>query len=613
MSSKSHTIIFHFLTFILLATATSLLYANTLNVPFFFDDKPNILLNPYLRIENLNWENLKLVAIKSPNSRRWLPNITFALNHYFDGYDVWGYHLVNIIMHIFTAFIFYLLAYTTLTLPSLAGRYKHAKEIALIAALAWAFHPLQTNGVTYIVQRMTSMGALFCLSSLYCYVKARLQLTIIPKIPLFGLSLLFVVMALLSKENSGMLPLVIVLYELLLLGRPDSSHGRQKKLFAIIIIAFIAFMVVCWHFLGNNPFANILGGYKYRAFSLSERLYSQTRIVVHYLSLLALPLPGRLNIMYEFQVSTSLLSPPQTLLATSFLAALTSCIFFLRKHDRVLAFGIAWLLINLIVESTVIPLELIFEHRMYVPSMFLILSLIAWLYRATAIRLHILRGAMLLTLALLAIGTWQRNEVWGSRISFWEDAVRKSPMSMRALGNLGNAYSEAKKYKVAEEYLLKALDLEKKDQSGNFAESARRHHAANIHENLALVYRELNQYQKAIEHANISINMNPSRPEPLVTLGIIFSKTGQHAKAYEYFLLAWAKGIDEVDLYNNWAVSSFNLGKIDEAINLLQKALQIDPDHAESHYNLGIAYSSKGMLQEAQREMLRAMQLRQKR
>ena len=244
--------------------------------------------------------------------------------------------------------------------------------------------------------------------------------------------------------------------------------------------------------------------------------------------------------------------------------------------------------------------------------MFLILAMVAWSYKLAATRPVLARVFMLLVVVLLSSATWERNSVWANRISFWSDVTGKSPNSMRGWANLGNAYSEARKYKTAEQYLLRAIALEKNDQSGNFGRSAKRKYTANIHDNLALVYRELRQYQKAIDHANLALALNPSRPDPLVTLGIVYAKTDQHAKAYEYFLLAWSKGIENVDLYNNWAVSSFQLDRTDEAIELLHKALKIDPDHPESHYNLGIAYSSKGMLEEAQLEMLRAMRLRQK-
>ncbi len=612
MPSRSRIIAFHLLSFTLLAAAIALLYSNTYRVPFFFDDKPNIVLNPFLRIDDISWESLKKAAVMSPNRNRWLPNISFALNHYFDAYDVWGYHLINTLIHIATAFTLYLLGRLTLTLPSMAGRYKHAAEIAFTAALVWAVHPLQTNGVTYIVQRMTSMGALFYLLALYCYVKARLLHASGAKLFFFGLTVLLTVMALLSKENSGMLPMIIIAYELLLLRQPDTGLFRQKKVVLATFGAFLLFIFFCWYFLGSNPFTSILGGYEHREFTLGQRLLSQARIVIHYLSLMVLPVPDRLNLMYEYRVSTGLLAPPQTLLALGVLAGLAFLVFRMCKRDSLFAFGISWLLINLIVESSFIPLELIFEHRMYLPSMFLILAMVAWCYKLAAPRPVLARVSILLVVALLSSATWQRNIVWDNRISFWSDVTSKSPDSMRGWANLGNAYSEARKYKTAEQYLLKAIALEKYDQSGNFGRAAKRNYAANIHDNLALVYRELGQYQKALDHANTSLALNPSRPEPLVTIGIVYAKTDQHAKAYEYFMLAWSKGIESVDLYNNWAVSSFNIGQVDEAIDLLYKALKINPDHPESHYNLGIAYSSKGMLEEAQREMLRAMQLRQK-
>jgi tetratricopeptide (TPR) repeat protein len=139
-----------------------------------------------------------------------------------------------------------------------------------------------------------------------------------------------------------------------------------------------------------------------------------------------------------------------------------------------------------------------------------------------------------------------------------------------------------------------------------------RQNLASAHHNLGLVYRNLHNTPRALEETLRSVELDPSRPEPLVTLGIIYANLDKHKKAYESFQKSAAMGYETVDLYNNWAVSSFQLGKVDEAISLLQFALGLDPDHAESHYNLGIAYGSKGMLKEAQREMTRAMQLKNK-
>ncbi len=223
-----------------------------------------------------------------------------------------------------------------------------------------------------------------------------------------------------------------------------------------------------------------------------------------------------------------------------------------------------------------------------------------------------MRALLFLVLALFAVATWQRNSTWDNPIRLWTDVVNKSPDSMRGWGNLGNAYGDAKKYTIAESCLRRALTLADDKKPGNISLKKKKRLTAAIHDNLALVYRETGRYDKALEHANISLAINPSRPSPLVTLGITYSKIGEDARAIEFFEQAWAQGMENVDVYNNWAVSAFNLGKVDLAISLLQKALRLNPDHPETHYNLGIAYSSKGMLQEARQEMERAMWLQQK-
>jgi tetratricopeptide (TPR) repeat protein len=211
---------------------------------------------------------------------------------------------------------------------------------------------------------------------------------------------------------------------------------------------------------------------------------------------------------------------------------------------------------------------------------------------------------------LLCLFTWQRNTVWQNEISLWTDVVHKSPHSMRANGNLGNAYSKAKRYHEAEQYLLKAVSIGHYDQSGNFGSQYMQRYLAKVHDNLGMVYRELNNFPKALVEAKTATELDPSNPGPLLTLGIIYSQKNQHQTAYEYFAAAAGKGLESVDLYNNWAVSSFNLGQADRSINLLKLALALDPEHSESHYNLGIAYGSKGMIEEARREMALAMQLR---
>ncbi|UCD66167.1 MAG: tetratricopeptide repeat protein, partial [Deltaproteobacteria bacterium] len=457
-----------------------------------------------------------------------------------------------------------------------------------------------------------SMATLFSLLALYSYVKARLAEKGFTRAWLFGAAALFAGMALLSKENSGMLPVIIAGYEFYFLPRSQKGKTNNRKAFIFYTVALLVFIGICLLFLGSNPIHSILAKFSSREFTLGQRLLTETRVVFHYLSLLILPLPSRLNLAYDYPLSTGLLAPPQTLLAILGLGTLVVLIFWLYRRDRLTSFALFWFLTNLVIESSFIALEIIFEHRMYMPSMFLILAATAWLFRLTANKQAMARTVLIAATVILALFTWQRNSVWKSEISLWTDVLNKAPKSMRAHGNLGNAYSKAYMYPEAERHLLQAVSIGHNDKSGNFSSEYMQKYLAKVHDNLSLVYREMQQYKKAIFEANLALELDPSRPDPLITLGIVYSKMGQHPKAYDYFLTAAMKGAESVDLYNNWAVSSYNLGKIDQSINLLKKSITLDPDHPESHYNLGIAYSSKGMLEEAQREMQMAMKLRNK-
>ena len=140
---------------VVVATVT-LAYSNTFQVPFIFDDAHNITKNVSMKFSSITFASLHQAATESPSAWRYFSNISFALNYYYGGQNVFGYHLVNLLLHISTALVFYFLVLSTLRLPIHSGRYKHTREIALFAALLWALHPVQTNGVTYIVQRMTT-------------------------------------------------------------------------------------------------------------------------------------------------------------------------------------------------------------------------------------------------------------------------------------------------------------------------------------------------------------------------------------------------------------------------------------------------------------------------
>ena len=197
----------------LAAVVVIVIYSGTLTTPFIFDDLNNILDNPHIRIPSVNLHNLVWAGFHSPEKYRPVANISFALNYYFNGTNVVGYHLINILIHLATGMFLYGLAKATLCTPALNKSGQPYGWIAFFTAFIWLVHPLQTQSVTYIVQRMNSMAAMFYVLSMLLYVKFRLA-------PGTGKKWLLIcgcaaagLLALGTKQIAATLPLFIILYE----------------------------------------------------------------------------------------------------------------------------------------------------------------------------------------------------------------------------------------------------------------------------------------------------------------------------------------------------------------------------------------------------------------
>jgi len=372
------------------------LYSNTLDVPFYFDDIQNIEKNAHIRLDRLTLEGLSGAAFKSYASRRPVANISFALNYYLHGYDLAGYHAVNIVIHILTGIFVYLLMEASLGLlppgspvfrfsdsanpPHCfqAAQRRNCSIIALFGALLWFVHPIQTQSVTYIVQRMNAMAAMFYVLSLVLYVKGRLSAVGARRWVWFSGSFVAAGLALGSKEISATLPFFILLYEWYFF--QDLSKTWFKKYLLYLLCAFVAFAIIAWLYLGSDPLHAVLSGYKNRDFTLVERVFTEFRVVVYYMSLLVYPNPSRLNLDYDFALSQSLSQPLTTIVSLVLIVALIVFAALAAKRYRLVSFAILWFFGNLAIESSVFSLELVYEHRTYLPSMFLFLTFVWLLY-----------------------------------------------------------------------------------------------------------------------------------------------------------------------------------------------------------------------------------------
>ena len=573
----------------LLIGISIVLYLNTLQVPFVLDDV-QIFANQTGDPCDLSWEGLQRAARSTAQPNRVLANLTFALNTCLHGSAVPGYHWLNILVHLAAAISFYFLARLILSIllvregSPLRGR---ESEIALAAALLWAVHPLQTNAVTYIIQRMTAMAALFSLLTVFCYLKARLRVGR-SRVGYGMLTVLFSGMALASKENAGILPLTLLGCEVFLI-QPDLVHWRRhwQKILGPALLAGVVFVLVALALLGTSPWENILAGYQLRDFTPVQRLLTESRIVWYYLTLIVLPLPSRLNIAYDYPLSFGLLAPPQTLFSLLGLAGLLWAMVFLYPRQRLAAFAIFWYLVNLAVESSIIPLLLVFEHRLYLPATMVLLAAVLFCYRLGRINLALVRGCGIAVLLLFSFFTWQRNTIWQSELSLWQDVIRKSPQLSWAYVNLGKVFAQQRKYALAEENFRKALVLE--PDSGL------------AYLNLGVLYEQQNRLPEARRMLEQALGQKVANHGLLLSnLALVELKLGRAREAMAYAEQAMEKDPGLYKPYDILAVAALKGGDFGRAQAVLEKALVLFPGRGEVYARLASVYEKQGRLTEAQ-------------
>ncbi len=335
----------------LLAIVVILIYADTLTTPFIFDDLNNISNNPHIRVPALSFENLAWAGFKSQETRRPVANISFALNYYFNGYNLVGYHVVNILIHLSCGILLYFLAKATLQTPALRSRYEKFGWIPFLAVFIWLVHPLQTQSVAYIVQRMNSMAAMFYVLAMLFYVKFRMSRGSRLKWMLLAGCVISAILAFGTKEITATLPLFIILYEWYFFQELSAQWVRRN--FLLLGGVFLLFMIIALVYLDYDPIARILRGYGHRDFTPLQRVLTQSRVVIFYISLMLWPNPARLNLDHDFALSYSLLNPATTLISITVIIALIAVAILIARREPLFSFSIIWFLGNLVIESSV--------------------------------------------------------------------------------------------------------------------------------------------------------------------------------------------------------------------------------------------------------------------
>jgi tetratricopeptide (TPR) repeat protein len=594
----------------------SIIYSNTLQSPFVFDDESYIHDNPVLRDlrgfgDARYAEKLMSKGVLDQNFRtRIVTFFTFAVNYQFLGNSLVGYHLVNLVIHLLNGILVYFLMRQTLRTPFArgdGGGGTSSGTTAMLTALLFVSHPVQTQAVTYISQRFTSLATLFCLLSLVAYGGWRLALPpageasekslpgyLGERPGLYGLALFSTVLAMKTKEISFTLPLLLCLYEY-------SFFTGTRRRWVVLLPFLLTMAIIPLSLFGEKAKYDDIS---YLTESLGKTglgapllyLCTEFRVIVTYLRLLLLPVQQNLD--YAYPIAEGFFQAPVIL---SFLLLITLAglgVYLMVRSRRVSevrqalwlrvsAFGIFWFFLALSVESSVIVLrDVIFEHRLYLPFVGFALVLVAV---SQLIRARVgLTGGRILTAGMVGLillwsgAAYLRNSVWRDPVLLWTDTVQKSPDKYRPHFALGNAYSFRGLDQEAIHEYREALRFEPTsvEAYGHLAEIYLRH-------------RDFPAALAMLEQAAKCPDAD-SAPQLYNTLGELYLRAGRLPEAEA----ALAKAIP---LDDHPEVPLRKLGELylqqkrfAEARKALEAALKLDPANATISYDLGLASAAMG-------------------
>lgn len=612
-----------------LVVAAGAVYVNTFAVPFLFDDLPAIVQNPSIR----QWST----ALAPPGgfgltvSGRPLLNLSFAANHAWGGLDVAGYHALNLLIHVTAGLVLFGLARRTLRQPVLAPAFGElAGPVAFALALWWTLHPLQTESVTYIVQRAESLMGLLFLLTLYCFVRATEQChPIIDKDRgdaertrgASGRWKVAAVVACLAgmatKEVMAVAPVIVLLYDRTFVAGNFRAAWRSRRRFYLALAA--TWLPLLWLVVGTGGDRG--GTYRFTAAAFAEQWRTQGEALLIYLKLALWPVP----LAFEYAQGASsagALAAGAVVVA----ALLVVTIWTLCRRPVAGFFGASFFLV--LAPTSVLPgvTQTMAEHRMYLPLAAVLGLATGGLVAAIGRRGLVVVLALALGAGVLAL---RRNADYESALTLWRDTVRKEPRSARAHTNLGTALYEAGEVKGALQHYEESLRLDPKSAGTHYnygvaldgagrteeaivqcAEAVRLQAGYGQAEAMlgAMLFKA-NRAAEAVPHFKAAMIYTPDLPEGHFTLGRALAQAGDLSGALASFERA-------LQLRSKWAEAAdaagemlLRLERTAEAQAHLERALQLEPGLAAGHYHFGLLLTMTGRPEEARAHFAEAARL----
>ncbi len=477
----------------LLLGAGTAAYLNSFSAPFLFDDYYHIVENP--RIRDLLHPFVVLAGTTRP-----LVALTLAANYALGGLEVWGYHLFNLAVHLLAAITLFGVVRRTLLTKRLEKRAGgQATELALLASLLWTVHPLQTESVTYIVQRGESLMGLFYLLTLYCLIRGR-----------HGWAVLCCALGMLSKPVMVTAPVVFLVYDRVFLSASWKELFRRRgRLYAGLAATGLILppVLAC----GAQEYRGLVGMGLQKISPLAY-LATEPGVILHYLRLSFWPHPLVLD--YQWPVVAHFKEALFPAAAVLGLLALTG--WALRRRPEIGFLGV-WFFGILAPTSSFLPIvDPAFEHRMYLPLAAVVLAFLAGL-RALAGRRPLSWAVPLALIPLLTLAAVRRNEVYSDPVVFWQEEISGRPGNARAYVNLGAALQAAGRSAEAGDAFRAALALHPD--------------LSDAHNNLAYLLLLQGKPEEAYPHYREALRLSPSYAMAHKGMAMTLQKMGRLEEA----------------------------------------------------------------------------------
>lgn len=597
---------------IILAVISVIVFCNTLDNTFVYDDSVTIVKNNLIK----NWKNFHTLfsfnyfILFGELSYRPFVTLTYFIDYSLWGLNPTGFHLTNILLHTTNTILFYVFLKRVIKVATLA----------FFSTLLFTSHPILTETVNSISYREDLLATLFFLVAFILYLKINKTFFNKSKFLLYYLGSLFsYLLALFSKEMAITFPILLILFDIYYLPSGKPLQAFIKKLKSVYIGYFS--VAVFYLFIQFVVFRHVY----IKLDQTKQSLFVMIKVLASYIKLLFLP----------FNLNADYVVPPITTGIISFIISVllvtTVIIITIRlgKNNKQYWFFISWFFITLLPVSNIIPIgNIMAERYLYIPIMgfSVIIGILVQNFNLIKPLATICSAIVIIILGVMCIN---RNGIWRDELTLWYSTAVREPSSARAHHNIGVVHSAKGYYEYAELEYKKTLEINPRDVEAHYnlgnayerkgmLDSAIKEYQevirynpyyADAYNNLGSIYKKNQLLDKAIEYYKKAIQCNPFSPYYYNNLGLAYHGKKLYKEAVTEFARSLKINSEMPMTHNHMGNTYKKMGNIKDALTEYKTAIKLDPATADFHNNLGIVYTNIGQLEEAIKEFETAIRL----